>query len=208
MNVVHDRRDRLVTEDIVVKPAARLPEAKNAATTVHHAEPLQPLGLSRLDQVVAGGASDRSFQSREDAAHLSIGSPGKKQDVHVLGHDDICPDRHGLLAPHPLERLKNPRARAISGQQRQALIAGVGQEMRVSGFVPGTASFSWKRLHGGSVRLLGPSRTAHRAVAHSPAPALLREQWHTATSTPYDTIRISRGTIHGRPARRRLQRQD
>ncbi|MFO0840559.1 MAG: hypothetical protein U1D55_18785 [Phycisphaerae bacterium] len=85
-----------------------------------------------------GAAADGKFDGRQQRAKTKQRAARQEDEVHVFGHEDICPQVERMIAARAFQRLGQPEAGPLAAQKR--LAAKAGECKRVGGRrVVGTA---------------------------------------------------------------------
>jgi hypothetical protein len=71
----------------------------------------------------------------EDGRDLMAGLPGSDNQVHVLGHEDECPEREVVFRPRPFDRFGEPYTTPLGREKSVTAIARERQFVGVPGLV-------------------------------------------------------------------------
>jgi hypothetical protein len=142
VDVGDDLERCLVVHDVPVIASAGLPEPQSCRAIVsRRCQPRQPLrGMDA--KVIDRPASDGTLDLPEDASDLVQRLTRAKQNMNVLGHDDIGPE----VEPHPrpggLDRLDEPPPSSIARQQGEPPITRKRQFMGMTRLIVAAATFA------------------------------------------------------------------
>jgi hypothetical protein len=132
VNVVNHLKQSGRLYDIAVVASATLPKTIVIRTIrLHILQAFKKTG-SPPTQEPAGMSGNWDLQARSDAADLVFRVFGVHNDVHVFGHDDVCPDREMKITPSRFHRIDKPATCSIFAQERKALKAGKREFVGIS----------------------------------------------------------------------------
>ena len=134
MQVVDHRQQRLGPDDVAIKPPPWLPEVMLHALAALRLQARQPVRRVLLE-VLHGLPADRLLEPAEEVGVVVLAVARPDDQVDVIGHEDVRP--HGVVQflPGCVDGVGQPLATAILGEQREAVVAGAGQLVGVTGIV-------------------------------------------------------------------------